>query len=246
MVGGPIWRDRTFFSGNFEGNNLRTADPFVQTVPTARMRQGDFSESATPIFDPATTRRDPSAAGVFLRDRFPNNQIPADRLDSVAKFFLNLPAYPLPNQPGLVNNFLTDGPTALDGYTSSVRLDHQLTSKDMLFGRYSWYRTENKFAGGLEPSLLGKRTQFNGVKNLVLNWVHTFAPNVQLEGRFNMNRHRPLLTSPIVGIEDFTAKSGIEGFAGISTTSPGYPTFSFPGFATFNGLTFNPNTRTAR
>ena len=84
----------------------------MNTVPTEATRRGDFSDyrdrngNLILIYDPLTTRPNPNGAGV-VRDPFPGNVIPADRLDQVG---LNVASiYPLPNGPG---NF--------DNYTSTV------------------------------------------------------------------------------------------------------------------------------
>ena len=85
---------------------------FVNTVPTAAARQGDFSDyrdrngNLIVIYDPLTTRPNPNGSGV-IRDPFPGNVIPANRLDPVGRNVASI--YPLPNGPG---NF--------DNYTSTV------------------------------------------------------------------------------------------------------------------------------
>src|SRR5581483_4250907 len=103
--GGPIFRDRTFFFGSYHG--LRNSIPveagnFV-TVPTLKMRQGDFSELLDPsisglkapviIYDPVTGKP------------FPNNQIPASMWNAAGKAYLN--AYPNPTRSGVTHNYLT-------------------------------------------------------------------------------------------------------------------------------------------
>ena len=71
----------------------------VNTVPTAATRIGDFSDyrdrngNLIPIYDPNTTRVD--AQGRTVRDQFPNNIIPQDRILSVGRNIASI--YPLPN-----------------------------------------------------------------------------------------------------------------------------------------------------
>ncbi len=45
-VGGPIWKDRIFGFGDYQGSRFTLPDggPTINTVPTAKMRTGDFSE----------------------------------------------------------------------------------------------------------------------------------------------------------------------------------------------------------
>ena len=71
-LGGPLRTDRTFFFVDYEGYRSTQGVTNLITVPTARMRTGDFSELSTPIFDPTTP----------VRTAFAGNQIPANRLDA--------------------------------------------------------------------------------------------------------------------------------------------------------------------
>ena len=54
-IGGPIVKNKTFFFADYDGFRQDLGRVFVNTVPTAKMRRGDFSELSTPIYDPLTT-----------------------------------------------------------------------------------------------------------------------------------------------------------------------------------------------
>jgi len=144
-VGGPITRSRTFYFANFEANPFQVPSPATRTVPTEKMRNGDFSEllalgSQYQIYDPATTRPHPTQAGRFIRDPFPGNIIPANRIDPVAKNILSF--YPLPNQAGTAdgaNNYTNPTAVAFETYyTVTSRVDHNFSDKHRLYGRFSW------------------------------------------------------------------------------------------------------------
>src|SRR5947207_10561133 len=79
-LGGPIKANKTFFFVDYEGYRLKQGVPTVVTVPTVKMRSGDFSELPALIYDPTTTPRTP----------FPGNIIPAGRIDSIAKAYMGL------------------------------------------------------------------------------------------------------------------------------------------------------------
>ena len=123
-------------------------------MPTAQTRIGDFSDfrdtsgNLIPIYDPLTTRLNPAFDAArpvsatnpqFLRDPFPGNVIPQNRIDSVGRNVASI--YPLPNGPG---NF--------DNYTSTVNreVDRQRLlgpgrppgrpTSDSLFVRFNWGR----------------------------------------------------------------------------------------------------------
>jgi hypothetical protein len=144
-IGGPIRTNRTFYFGNFEANIWQGPQPQILTVPTEKMRNGDFSDLLAlgpqyQIYNPLTIRPHPTQSGRFLRDPFPGNILPANLIDPVAK---NIMAYyPLPNQPGLATgqqNF--QNPTAVayeTYYTATGRVDHNISSKHRIYGRFSW------------------------------------------------------------------------------------------------------------
>ena len=87
-LGGPLRRGRTFFFASGEGYRVQSSRTTVLHLPTALERRGDFSQSGIAIFDPLTTRPDVSAPGRYIRDSFPNNQIPSARLNPVAQAML--------------------------------------------------------------------------------------------------------------------------------------------------------------
>src|SRR6185437_5974691 len=95
-VGGPVWipkiyngRDKSFFFFSYEGFRNRTgATSFSQTVPTAEMYNGDFSNWVTaagaliPIYDPTTQVT--NADGTVTRQAFPGNKIPQSKFSPQA------------------------------------------------------------------------------------------------------------------------------------------------------------------
>ncbi len=88
-LGGPIKTNKTFFFADYEGYRQTQGVPVVITVPTLKMRNGDFSQLSQIIYDPTRTPRTP----------FPGNIIPADRINPIAKTYVQM--YPLPTAPGL-------------------------------------------------------------------------------------------------------------------------------------------------
>jgi hypothetical protein len=154
-VSGPVWlpkivdgRGRTFFSANFEATRERIAQSLLLTVATDKQRQGDFSDlvdsagQPVPIYDPLTTRPNPaydpsqpiSATNLqYLRDQFPNNIIPANRLEPIAKAAVAL--YPRSNinvGPFLQNNYWINSPFENRADGVIAKLDHRLTEKQQL------------------------------------------------------------------------------------------------------------------
>jgi hypothetical protein len=106
---------KLFYFGTYENYAELQPAPLELSVPEAEMRNGDFSKlrnaagELVQIYDPLTTRTD--ASGNVIRDPFPNNIIPSNRVNpisaAVAKFF-SAPnrATPAGRRYGQLNFFL--------------------------------------------------------------------------------------------------------------------------------------------
>ena len=132
-LSGPVLRNRTFFMGSFEHLRDVQPEPATYTVPTELMRQGNFSEFSTLIYDPSTI-----SGGV--RSAFANNQIPANRIDRVAAAYAAL--YPLPNRPGTNANYFTNQLRPYDYNAGMGRIDHNFSSANRVFGTVYWNKRQ--------------------------------------------------------------------------------------------------------
>jgi hypothetical protein len=143
--------NRTFFFADYAGLKEKRGQVFVNTVPTAQTRNGDFSDfrdtngNLILIYDPLTTRLNPNFnAGApvsasnpqFLRDPFANNVIPANRMNSVGRNVASI--YPLPNGPGNFNNYTSTVNRDVTDNVFSGRVDHKVSDKDSFFVRFNW------------------------------------------------------------------------------------------------------------
>jgi hypothetical protein len=142
-VGGPLRRERSFFFTNYEGQRVRSSSTQTFSVPTAALRAGDFSGGSTLC--------DPLAAGAVTGCvPFANNQIPASRIDPIARAFLG--HVPLPSGPGAVQNLRAVGKQIADMDQFSLRIDQRLTLQDQLFGRFTAYDVSDEQPFGTEPA----------------------------------------------------------------------------------------------
>jgi hypothetical protein len=140
VLGGPIQKNRTFFFVDWQGTRLDTGVVRTSTVPTSANRRGVFSQA---IFDPRSTRQ---SGGVFTRDAYPGNAIPASTIDAAARAVVD--RYPTPNvfsgvNEAAANNYRRVGSDMTDQDQFDVRLDHHLGSRHKLFGRYTYLRDDS-------------------------------------------------------------------------------------------------------
>jgi len=191
-AGGPVYipgvyeqRNKTFIFGSWESLRQATPTTLITTVPTAAERAGDFSQSLNPngsltaIFNPFTTRRAPD--GTFVRDPFPNNRIPQEMMDPVARNILGF--WPDANRPGeqftQQNNFAGVAGLPTEGDQGSVRADHNITDNQRIFGRWSkksqFKQLRGEFFGSDNPGGIGTVAP-NPRTDVGFQYTNVFSP----------------------------------------------------------------------
>lgn len=147
MLSGPIFRNRTFFMGSYEKLQDDTIETVTNSVPSDKMRGGDFSELlaiGVQIFDPNTARL---VNGVVTRDPFPGNIIPTGRINPISAKVLTY--FPQANQAGaadLSNNFFKEQPWTYAYNLQLTRVDHEWTPQQRTYARFIRnFRREERF-----------------------------------------------------------------------------------------------------
>ena len=224
--GWKIVKDKNFIFGDYQGTRSKEGGSVLTTVPTVLARSGNFSEYPLLIFDPASG--DPVTGQG--RVAFGGNIIPQGRLSQQS---LNLLAnIPLPNLPGIVDNFSTSGPDVFDGDQFDVRDDQYVGQNLHIFGRYSFARFERTKPGafGFEiggPDLSGARFAGSSkVRNqsLALGFDYTLNSNVVTDFRVGYFRYRVNVLPGGVGTSP-AADAGIPGLNLDDFFTSGMPAF---------------------
>jgi hypothetical protein len=223
-AGGPLVRNKLFLFGSYQGTRIAQGVTFVSTVPTDAQRNGIFS---LPIYDPATLRANPAGTG-FVRDLFPNNQIPANRFDSTGKKVVDV--YPSPNLSTGANNFILNPGNNTGSNQYDARFDLNISTRDTMFGRYSLTDAYGTTPGPLPAPAVGQTSTGNSpttAHGAALSEIHTFTPHVINDFRLGFNRLSTARLTQVTDriIEQYGFK-GIPFFSGIG----GLPAVSVTGY----------------
>ncbi|MCL4850336.1 MAG: TonB-dependent receptor [Bryobacteraceae bacterium] len=229
-LGGPVTiprvytgKDKTFFFTDYEGTRLRRPATSNNPVPSASMREGDFSAHSATIFDPLTTPRQP----------FPGNRIPANRVAPQADYFLDF--YPQANTGSGTYSYSPTRTNGVDRF--DIRIDHRFSEADTVSGSYSFHATEGFSPGQFEANGAEELRVRKQVANI--GHVHSFTPTMLNELRAVYTRLSRLQSQPALGV-DHTALSGIGGFEDHSRAFPGFPALTISGFLSFTDNGFRP------
>jgi Carboxypeptidase regulatory-like domain len=248
-VGGPILiphllsKDKGwYFFGYYEGTRISQAANYLALIPTADQLSGNLA-GLTPVFDPYSTVTD--STGKSNRQPFPNNQIPANRLNAsgvlIAKTLYPSPNLPTGQIPGV--NFINVAPTQRQAHQESGRVDHQFSPNDSFFVRWS-----QLFNRTISPGLPAVTTNtYVTTKSFLVSETHIFNPSFLVTARFGVTRWNrganPWITP------------GLARSAGTLTSFPAYtdpsgntyevfPGISIPGYAGLSNGTSLPSPET--
>lgn len=189
-LGGPVYlpklyngKNRTFFFFAYEAYRNMAARTSSATMPTMAMRQGDFSGLVDgqgrryTLYDPWTT------GAAWQRQPFPNNQIPLARQSPVSKRLLSLTPPPTnSDNPLVTSNWFGPGKNNRRDHTETSRVDHRLSDRDQLFGRFTYGYSLNDAIEQTRKVPMLTDGSANAIfipaqdATAVVSWTHTFSP----------------------------------------------------------------------
>jgi hypothetical protein len=238
-LGGPVvlpkiysGRGKTFFFVDYEGlRRATTASSTIENIPPPAFRTGNFASYPYPIYDPASRQIGPK--GLVISTPFSGNVIPTSDLNKGALAALAL--LPAPNygsSGAQANNYLNIASQPFDSDQYDVRIDHQFSEKDTVYGRFSRALQSSVNPGNFNGFLGGGTNNINNSINSILNDVHIFTPSLVNEVRFGYTRHNGSL-------EDLDQQTGVNFAAQNGIATYPFPVqlfpqiiFSYPGSAT--------------
>jgi len=220
-LGGPLAlpklprSDRTFIFLNYSGTRARGPYQAISTLPTMEQRGGDFSQPigllAPVIYDPR--------GGL----PFPGNRIPASRVDPIARGLLEF--FPLPNQPGPVQNYQYVTSNGNNSDQLSLRVMRPVTRKDRLDVTLS-----SQWRNGTASQLFGFRDSHRGHGwNLSGGWTHNFSRTTIWTLRGNLSRNRCETLPHFAYLRDVAGELGILGVSR-DPVNYGPPNLNFTNF----------------
>ena len=238
-IGGPVWKDHTFFFFGYEGQRIRQAFTAQSTVPTTDMLNGVFNIGKT-LYNPRTgaalTPTTPGTTNYNLATALAGTQrgqwgsTAAVAGQTIAK--LGFPAPSVTTSGRVPSNNYNFQETRIENMNEySARVDHKISEKDNIYGSFNLFKDpafepSNSLCSSYVVPKFGCYT--NQISTLInITYDRILTPTLLNEFRAGYQR----LQQPRIQ-EDNTALT----YNGL----PGGPYFNQPGYANNNGL---PNTQ---
>ncbi len=244
-------KDKTFFMFDWEARNRRQPGGIGSgNYPTDAFRNGDLSALLTRVTSAGVTPIqivDPLNGVPFA-----GNIIPASRISPSAKALI--PFYPTPQRanPDPISgvNYIGGGNVKLDDDQRYIRVDHNFSSRDKIFGRYAFQDITYFTLPGDNPNFtyfVAGRNQ-----NVAGQWIHIFSPEIINEFRYGYNRSVDNTLNPrsntnfdlnAIGLTGFRVLT--DGNRNFTSREAGLPSINVQNFAGIgdrdggNGFDFN-------
>ncbi len=230
-LGGPVYipklydgrKKQTFVFTDWE-NTLIAGNKLVnQDVATPQELKGDFS-GLTPqgthiaVYDPSTTT---TVGGKTVRQQFPGNLIPANRIDPVGAKIASY--YPQPNCQFQTFNFCVDPSSYHTAPYNADRVDQNVGQWDRLWFRFGYDNPTSHpvtiFNNAANPSTLNGWNDYHGAAT----WSHIFSPSLASELRLGYVQESNFTTPPVGDVSSL-------GLAGVPLTQ--FPAVSVTNYYT--------------
>jgi hypothetical protein len=232
--GGPIRRNQMFFFVAYDGyRDRRQTESRLVSIPTLAQRNGDFSGLPVVIYDPSTTRPNPNGTG-FVRDAFPGNVIPAERISPISRYFQSL--LPDPSNASLQNNYLGGSlPIGFNNDNITAKVDLNLSKRQQVSVMFAHGKrgqhTPYRGGGNAQTALPLPYTETRLVEEIptTAQIKHTFVPGSRWVNQFSLGFARlsvPIFNATIDG--RYPQQAGLRGLP-VGEADSAFPEVSFAG-----------------
>lgn len=238
-LGGPIQKDKTFFFLDYQAKRQRHGIPFTGLIPTPAMMAGDFragplGTGMAQLTNPYALKGEPTAFQcVPGTENLPTptpepvnshggqsagtdcNFIPPALIDPTGQAMINLYPTANANEPLLGFNFTNTPVRRLNEGEFDVRVDHNFSSKDSVFARFSYDQAVSFVPGGSpgfaeQGAFASTQDITNHGRNVAVSETHLFSANLINQFNAGFNRIFNHISSFGTGSCE-AAKLGIQG-----------------------------------
>ena len=168
-IGGPIFKDKTFFFGDYEGLRQIAGVTYSSSVPTL-----DEYNNINSIGGGSPQALIAQGAGTQGRT-----------VDPIALNYLKL--FPAPTNSSLTNNYIISPSRSQTSNLFDVRIDHHFNQNNLFFGRYTYNKVDSAI-----PAALGNRNGLDisggryifagpatdGAQQYAFDYTHIFNQNL--------------------------------------------------------------------
>jgi len=228
VAGGPlvfpklIKDPNTFFSISYFGTRAKNPQVNFSTVPTLAERGGDFSDavqstgtnltSPVQIYNPATNQP------------FTGNVIPPSMLNPIAVGLLKY--IPLPNAPGLINNYFYDSAVIGNSDNLNARVSRNITKLDRLAYHITY---QDRNGQTVQPFGFTDTTNGYGLST-DLTWTRNINPHLINNAKVTFNRNNSDVLPYFANGANVAAELGIAGTSQ-NALNYGPPNLNFTNYA---------------
>ena len=218
-AGGPIYiphvidgKDKAWWFFSWQGQKQREFQSVTGIVPTDAQKSGVF---VTPIIDPETGQP------------FPNNTIPADRINDISKQFIQF--WPAPNTPGALNFTCTTCSLKDDRSQVIAKVDFKTSQSDRWSARFIWDTFPIRHVNAIQTF-----SRIDPLSTWAMNFVntHTFKSTMvnELGLHYFRRPYSPGFGPPSGSPQDFDKSLGLPNFPRSEADAQGVMNLTVPGY----------------